>query len=277
MNNNYYCIKTENDAAINEVLIALLSEMPFDIFEEETNGINAYIKVADFSAEIEESLYRLASDFDFCYSKQEIASQNWNEVWESNFQPLQIGDFCSIRADFHELIKSARFEIIIQPNMAFGTGHHETTHLMIQQMQGVNFESKNVLDYGCGTGILAILAAKMGASAIIAVDNEPPAFESTSFNAVANGTPEISVILGTLSDVTAGHFDVVLANINRNVIVSSLGMLHQKLNTGGLLVISGFLGADEIQVRSELTKYGFTHQNTLQKGDWISIAAITNQ
>ena len=273
LNNNYYCIRTENDPELNEVIVALLSELPFDTFEETVVGIGAYIKVPDFTAEVEEQLSRIASDFGFALSVQEIEAQNWNEVWESNFQPLLIDDFCYIRAEFHKPVTNAQHEIIIQPNMAFGTGHHETTHLMIQQMREVNFMGKKVLDFGSGTGILSILSAQLGAVEIVAVDNEIPAVESTALNANLNERSEIQVIFGTLSNVFEESFDVALANINRNVIVNALGVLHEKLRDNGLLIMSGFLLSDEMQIKNELLQQGFIYENTMLRGDWISIAA----
>ncbi|MFZ4545142.1 MAG: 50S ribosomal protein L11 methyltransferase [Saprospiraceae bacterium] len=276
MNNNYYCISTHNDAKSNDVIIALLGQLPFDTFEENENGINAYIKVADFSAAVAEELKQLAVDMNFSFEKELIESQNWNEVWESNFHPIMIDDFCAIRADFHAPIENMQFEIVIHPKMAFGTGHHETTHMVIQQMRDIDFKDKSVFDYGCGTGILAILAAKLGATRVVGVDNEFPAFESTEENAKINATPHIEAIFGTLKDVKAEGFDVILANINRNIIVSSLAVLHQKLNPGGLLLMSGFLKADESHMKNELTRHGFSHVNTMQRGEWISILAKYN-
>lgn len=273
MNNNYYCIRTDNNPELNEIIIALLSDMPFDTFEEHQDGISAYIRVTDYNEGIEAEVKRLHDQLQIKCSMQEIESQNWNELWESGFQPLQIDDFCAIRADFHEPMKNVHYEIVIEPNMAFGTGHHETTRLMIQQMRKIHFLNKRVFDFGCGTAVLSILASKMGAIEVIAVDNEWPAFESCLRNAEMNSTPQVKSIHGTLLDVHYGDFDVILANINRNIVVSSLQTLREKLVPGGQLIISGFLGSDEMHVKNELLQNGLVYQNTMKEGDWISIRA----
>lgn len=269
MNNNYFCISTRNESDFSEALVALMSEMPFDTFEESEIGVKAYIKKLDFNQDIENQLVELSNTFNFDFSIEEIEAQNWNEVWESNFNPIVIGDFCGIRADFHAPIPNVEYEIVINPKMAFGTGHHETTHMMIEAMKNIDFHSKRVFDYGCGTGILAIMAGKLGATEIVGVDNEYPAYESTIENAEINGVPFIKSIFGTLKDVNEGNFDIVLANINRNIIINSLDVLFDKLNPEGIMMMSGFLKEDESFMRNAIEMKGLTFIETKQKGNWI--------
>ncbi len=275
MNNNYICIKINaTDPAMSEVIIALLGEMPFDTFEEKGATIDAYIKEVDFSEDIENELVTLSQSLDFSYEREKIEAKNWNEVWESNFQPIVIDDFCGIRADFHPPMQLVEHEIVITPKMAFGTGHHETTHSMIQTMRDLDFHQKRVFDYGCGTGILAIMAGKLGATEIVGVDNEFPAYESTLENAEVNGVPQIESIFGMLNDVAATNFDIILANINRNIIVNSLDALYEKLNIGGYILMSGFLQEDEAFMRQNIEERGFTHLSSAQRGNWICMKAV---
>lgn len=246
-----------------------MSELPFDTFEETENGINAYIKKNDFNEDVENQLVELSNTFNFEYSIDEIIGQNWNEVWESNFNPIIIGEFCGIRADFHATIANVEHEIVINPKMAFGTGHHETTHMMIEMMQKIDFQSKRVFDYGCGTGILAIMAGKLGATEIVGVDNEYPAYESTIENSEINGVPFIKSIFGTLKDVNDSDFDVILANINRNIIINSLDVLIEKLKPNGIMMMSGFLKEDESFMRNAIEMKGLNYIETKQKGNWV--------
>jgi ribosomal protein L11 methyltransferase len=256
-----------------EVIIALLGEMPFDTFEENETGVNAYIKEQDFSAEIEVELNELSESLAFSFEKEKIAAQNWNEVWEASFEPIIIEDFCGIRADFHAPLQLVKHEIVITPKMSFGTGHHETTYQMIKTMRDIDFINKRVFDYGCGTGILAILAGKLGAKEIIGVDNEYPAYESTLENAASNGVPYIKSIFGTLNNVAETNFDIILANINRNIIVNSLDVLYDKLNLGGYILMSGFLEEDEAFMRNTIEMKGLRHLSSAQRGNWICMKA----
>lgn len=259
---------------MSEVIIALLGELPFDTFEEVNDGVLAYVKESDFSESLEAEIVALGENLNFSYSKTHIEAQNWNEVWESNFEIIVIEDFCGIRADFHAPIEGVKYELVIHPKMAFGTGHHETTHEVILAMRDIDFGGKRVFDYGCGTGILAIMAGKLGAKEMIGVDNEFPAYESTIENAATNQVPNVTSIFGTLKDVSQGDFDVILANINRNIIVSSLPTLYEKLNTGGIILMSGFLKEDENHVRNAIEAIGLTYLQTRQRGNWICMKAV---
>jgi ribosomal protein L11 methyltransferase len=273
LNNNYICIKFAVSSDLSDILIALVGEMPFDTFEETPTGVNAYIKANDFTQEVENEIIGLKKTLDFTYEKEEIEAQNWNLLWESNFHPIVIDDFCGIRADFHEPVQQVAYEIVLNPNMAFGTGHHETTHMMIQTMRDMDFQEKRVFDFGCGTGILAIMAGKLGATELLGVDNEYPAYESTLENAVKNGVPQIRCIFGTMASVEEGNFDVILANINRNIIVNALDTLHEKLNDGGYILLSGFLKEDEVFMINAIETKGFSYISTKQRENWVCIKA----
>ena len=237
---DYFQIKTTCDLDLTEILIALFSQFPFDTFEENETGFSSYIPSDSWTDDIEKGIIGIKQNFDFRVEKNFIPYQNWNEIWESNFHPILVGNFCGIRADFHEPLQQVKHEIVINPKMAFGTGHHETTFMVMSLMEEMDFAEKMVFDYGCGTGILAILASQLGAKNIDAVDIEQPSYENTVENAEINSISNIQPYLGTLTAVEKGDYDIILANINRNVILDSLPALFIKLKKGGILVVSGF-------------------------------------
>ncbi len=259
----------------NEVIIAMLSELlPFEAFEEKEDQLEAYLEKGIRPAEIEEELQELARKWNFAYSWQALPDKNWNEAWEAAFQPVAVDDFCLVRADFHPGDPKKRYDIIINPKMAFGTGHHETTYLMIRMMSSFDLDGKKVLDYGCGTGILAILASKMGAQEVDAVDIEAAAFENTLENAQINNVFNVRAIHGDLEAVIEGQYDLILANINRSVILASLARLQQKLNKSGHLLISGILLQDEPLLEAALKKNKFTVVRRLEKGEWLCMKVL---
>lgn len=252
-----------------EILLAFLSELPFDTFEETDTGLSAYLPTKDFGEEEKQQLQAWAKQFDFTWEPIAIPAQNWNKTWESGFQPIRVGDFCSIRADFHDPVSEVAHDLIINPKMAFGTGHHETTFSVIETMEGMDFTDKSVLDYGCGTGVLAILAARCGASRIDAIDNDILSYENTLENLEANQTTLINTYHGTLDQLPPSNYDIILANINRNVILESLGALYSRINTGGFLVISGFLLEDQEKMGKAAEKAGFKVESVRQQNDWL--------
>ncbi len=264
-----YQIRTSDD--FSEVVIAFLSELPFDTFQETEHGIEAFIPKNVHTEAIQSEVQRLAESFNFSFQKEIVQAQNWNKVWESNFQPIIVGDFCGIRADFHEKIEKVKHEIRINPKMAFGTGHHATTFMMIQHMESLDFEGKKVFDYGCGTGILAILAAQLGAKSILAIDIEQASYENTLENAEINGISCINCQHATLEDLKKDTFDIILANINRNVILNSLSTLYTMLVPGGKLMISGFIENDIERLLNTSQAKGFLHLKTKEKDNWVSM------
>ncbi|MBR9920543.1 MAG: 50S ribosomal protein L11 methyltransferase [Bacteroidetes bacterium] len=257
----------------SEALLGLLSDLPFDSFWEEAEGtINAYLDESFAEAEITEKLNPLREVIPFSLEIEKMEATNWNAVWESNFQPVQIGQFCGIRASFHPSFDPpVTHEILIDPKMAFGTGHHETTSLVISMMQDLNWKGKSVFDYGCGTGVLAILAKMLGAGLTDAVDIEEPAYENTLENVENNGVGEIRVYHGDIEAVPKRTYDLILANINRNVILASLEELANRLNPGGVMIISGFLKADVVRMVKAVEETGFKIRQTRENNQWISM------
>ena len=277
---NYYSITIlpkEYDEERVEILTAVLGELPFDTFEETATGLKAYMPEKDLTPLVEEELSELSAQFDFSFEKTFIPYQNWNAVWESNFQPIQVDDFVAVRADFHPNTEGVEFDLIVNPKMAFGTGHHETTYMMMQHMRSIDFKGKKVLDYGCGTGILAILASKLGAIDLEAVDIEEPSYENTIENCAINHVDNVTSIWGILDDVPSHDFDIILANINRNIIIDSLDDLKSRfrkranLSDKQILLISGFLKIDENTILQATNYAGFKHQKTLHRGNWLSM------
>jgi ribosomal protein L11 methyltransferase len=260
------------DPAQSEILIALLSQEPFDTFQEHDNGFDAYLPAKDFSDALDSYLIDLQAVHQFFYSKESLLAENWNEVWESNFHPVVVADFCAIRADFHEPIRHVAHELVINPKMAFGTGHHETTWMMLRLMRDLDFGGVEVLDFGCGTGILAMLASRLGASQVEAVDIEEPSFENTKENCTINHIYNVQAWLGGLDAAPRKPYGIVLANINRNVILDSLPTLSGIVVPGGWLVISGFLAEDEPLMQEGLHRHGFDPETVSQRNNWLAIS-----
>lgn len=251
-----------------DLFTGLLSNLDYSGFEQEDNILKAYIDSVDFDYV---ALKTIADEFQFQFSTNDIAEQNWNKVWESNFVPVQVDDFVGIRAYFHPPFGTeVTYELVITPKMSFGTGHHATTYMMIQQMQNLDFTGKNVLDFGTGTGVLAILAEKLGASYIKAIDNDAWSIENSEENITANDAKLVKLELASQISLSE-TYDIILANINRNVIIDNFDALGQILKPSGHLVLSGLLSDDESTILELAAKAGWTHLNTLRRLQWISI------
>lgn len=263
---NYKIVTTPEMA---DIVTAFLGQMGFDTFETTDVGVDAYISDRDLTAEVRSEVDELQTQFGFEYSIEEVAEQNWNAQWEANFKPVQVRDFCAIRASFHEPIDNVTHELVINPKMAFGTGHHETTFMVIDVMQSIDFEGKQVFDYGCGTGVLAILASKLGAGSIDAVDIEQESYLNTIENAEINHVSNINAFEGTLEVIDGSNYEVILANINRNVILATLTALTAKLAKAGSLIISGFLKEDESILRQACEENGLIVNKVLTKNNWL--------
>jgi ribosomal protein L11 methyltransferase len=269
---NYLAYTFPATPAEQEMLIALLSDLPFDTYEETEEALIAYVSIAASYPELASEVKENMGDIGDGFSIEEIPYQNWNVIWESNFEPIKVGNFCGLRAEFHPLFLDVRHDIIINPKMAFGTGHHETTYMMLQLMEAIDFKGQKVLDFGTGTGILAIVAAKEGAEWIDAVDNEEPAYENTLENARINAVESpIHAYLGELGVIPKGEYDIILANINRSVILASFPALYDKLKRDGILLISGILQSDRDLVLSQAVAHGFHPETFLEKGDWLAV------
>lgn len=255
-----------------EILPAFLSEAAFDTFEESETGLNAYLPASASLPETETLLEELRQQFAFEWSKEFLPGQNWNEIWESNFQPVIVEDFCAVRADFHQPVPGVQHELVINPKMAFGTGHHETTWMCLRALRDLPCRGAKLLDYGCGTGVLAILAARLGAVEVEAVDIEEESYRNTLENSVANGVAaQVTARFGTLAAVQGAGFDGILANINRNVILDSLPRLAELIKPGGWLLVSGILRDDEAVVTDAAQQAGFKVRKVANKGHWLCI------
>lgn len=254
-----------------EILIALLSEMQFEGFEEQTHQLKAFIP---FDLYNEETFRQLAEEMQLQYAIAEVADTNWNHVWESNFQPVIIGD-CALRASFHQPIKNVQYEIIVTPKMSFGTGHHATTFMMIQQMQAIDFKNKMVLDFGTGTGVLAILARKLGAAKVVAIDNDSFSIENATENFINNNMDGIELKMADNAN-TEKMFDIILANITRNIIQENFPLFDIQLAEGGFLLLSGLLKEDEKNIMDTAENAKFALKHKLEKDNWICLLFTKN-
>ena len=249
-----------------EILIAELSEINFYAFEQNKNALIAYIKEEDFDqTKLSEKLLS-----DEIPKSEIIENRNWNEEWELGLKPVCIKGFAGIRASFHEPLRNIKHEIIITPKMSFGTGHHATTYLMIEQMESINFTEKKVLDFGTGTGILAILAEKLGAKKVVAIDNDEWSIDNAFENITANNCKQIFV--EKRNNITGiGIQDVILANINLNVLIQTAFDISWISNKGTSLLLSGFLYEDEKKILSSFSSFGFVKTSIAKKNEWISV------
>jgi len=267
--------KTEHDYPLTDILIAELSEIGFESFEENENFLKAYIPAEAYDNEKIKSIHILQSAQNkISFTKKRIKEQNWNEVWESNFQPVTIGNDVYVRAPFHKKAEDVKYEIIIEPKMSFGTAHHDTTSLMIEQMLDEKIEGKSVLDMGCGTGILSILAEILGASDVVAIDNDEWAYNNALENRRKNKCRKIDVRLGDAGALKDEMFDVILANINRNILLEDMKVYSGHLNDKGILLLSGFLIEDVELLKDEAKKTGLIFSSMMMKDEWIALRFI---
>ena len=255
-----------------DLLINELADIGFDTFEEAEFGFKAFIAESAFDKQLlDEKLAAFREQFTFSYDFNLIPQQNWNEVWESNFEPIQIRNKVWVRATFHQPKPEFPFEIVIDPKMAFGTGHHETTSMMMESMLDTDFNGKKVLDMGCGTGILAILAEKLGATDIVAVDNDLACYDSTLENARLNNCQHIRVFCGSKEAIPIEQYDIILANINRNILLDQIDRYAWVLKSGGELYLSGFYEHPDLEViKIEAAHYNLTYFDHHKAKDWVA-------
>ena len=261
------------NADFADILTAELGELGFDAFVETEDGFSAYIDEDKFSEDaLQEMLARYADFVQVTYAVQKIERQNWNEEWERNFDPLFIGDQVSVRASFHEKPDNAKYDIVINPKMSFGTGHHETTTLMIENQLTLDHQGKRVLDMGCGTGILAIMAGELGASEIVAVEIEDWTVENARENAELNNYASIDVRLGGAETIEGDEpYDIILANINRNVLLEDMPAYKAVLAPKGWLLLSGFYTEDLPVIQERATELGLNYTSHRVKNNWVSV------
>ncbi|MEO6893521.1 MAG: 50S ribosomal protein L11 methyltransferase [Ginsengibacter sp.] len=258
-------IETESNEQA-EILMAQLSAILFYAFDEEDNLLNAYVKEKDFD---EKKLKNILPP-DMIFSKKVIEEKNWNLEWERGIKPVTIKDFVSIRPSFAKPIKTSKYDLIITPKMSFGTGHHDTTYLMVAMMESIDFNNKSVVDFGTGTGVLAILAEKLGASKIMAIDFDEWSIRNATENIEANNCQHI--ILQNQNNLEGIYpSDIILANINLNVLKNELSSIAAATKTGSLFLASGFLINDEIEIKNIFGKRDFVKLKSGHRGGWLTI------
>lgn len=257
-----------------EILIAELGAVGFESFNETDSGVSAYIQKKDWDDAILDAVQVLNSEeVQFEWKTEEIAQVNWNEEWERNFEPIEVDGKVSIRAPFHEDPKLA-YEIIIEPKMSFGTGHHETTHLMVQHLLDLEIENKSVLDMGCGTGILAIFAEIRGAGRIDAIDIDRWCYENSLENAERNNCKRISVFEGDAALLEGRSYDLIIANINRNILLQDMETYVSCLNEDGLLLLSGFYASDIPVIDEKASVLGLKLERKLERNQWVALKYV---
>ena len=253
-----------------EILMAELAEVGFDSFEDTPTGIKAYIPKDSWNEQILQDIYLLSNpEFTISYQITEIEQVNWNEEWEKNFSPIVVEDLCTVRANFHP-VPNTRYDIVITPKMSFGTGHHETTYMMLQQLLPLSLEGTKVLDMGCGTGILAIMAALRGARDITAIDIDPWCVENATENVQQNNCSFITIKEGDVSLIAGEQYNLILANINRNILLSDIPAYTQALFPQGLLLVSGFYEEDLPAIKEKSQEVGLTYISHIERNRWVS-------
>lgn len=273
---NYIELQLRLSPDYADILTAELAELGFESFVETDEGLNAYIIEPDFNQDaLNELVTKYASQTAIAYEVSSLEKRNWNAEWEREYEPIEVADSVRVRASFHEHDARFHYDIVINPKMSFGTGHHETTAMMLEQQLSLNFGTKAVLDVGSGTGILAVLAAKMGANKVLAFDIEEWAVENARENADLNECPQIDVFQGTIADVDPdSRYDVILANINRNVLLAEISTYAGLLNENGYLIVSGFYEHDAPDIQQKAVESSLTPERQLIKNQWTSLSFI---
>lgn len=255
----------------SEILIAELGAVGFESFVENDLGLTAYIQKHDHYETILDEIYSLNStEFLITHTFKEVAQTNWNAEWEKNFTPIQVDDLVSVRAPFHPN-PNLRYDIVITPKMSFGTGHHETTHMMLQHLISLEVNGKKTLDMGCGTGILAIFAAMKGASDVDAIDIDSWCYENSLENVARNNCSNIHVFEGDASLLKDQKYDIIIANINRNILLQDMQSYTNCLENRGVLLLSGFYKEDIPIVDQEVEKYQLKLENTIERNNWVAL------
>lgn len=271
---NYCELQLRLSPDYTDILTAELAELGYESFVETDEGLNAYIIEPDFNEEaIQELIAKYAGQTAIAYEVSSLEKRNWNAEWERDYEPIEVANQVRVRASFHESDARFRYDIVINPKMSFGTGHHETTAMMLEQQLGLDFAGKTVLDVGSGTGILAILAAKMGAQSVLAFDIEEWAVENARENAELNDCPQITGFQGTIEDVNpTDQYDIVLANINRNVLLAEIPIYTNLLIKNGYLVVSGFYENDAPDIEQKAVEAGLSLIKRATTNQWTSLS-----
>lgn len=253
-----------------DIVLAVLSDLGFESFIENANGLEAYIQAKDWRNDFLDALYPLEQNgMNIAWSLSAIPPKNWNSVWESDFQPIIVEDKCAVRADFHTPI-SVPYELVITPKMSFGTGHHQTTYLMLSYLLQYPPKNQCVLDMGCGTGVLAILAEKLGATAIDAVDVASWCYQNTLENIESNQCEKIQAFEGDREVIPSKIYDTILANINMNTLLLDIPLFTGILQPKGNLFLSGFYTQDIPAIESKANQNGFILNDFQEKNNWVA-------
>jgi ribosomal protein L11 methyltransferase len=263
----------EQQTAI-DILVAELGSVGFESFTENEDGVVAFIQEADWNESLLNGIQILESDeVSFSYEVEEIEQVNWNKEWENNFNPIVVENEVSIRAPFHSN-PNLQYDIVIEPKMSFGTGHHETTYLMIKHLMALDLRGKKVLDMGCGTGILAIFAELKGAEQIDAIDIDAWCYENSVENIERNHCQNIKVYEGDASVLKGKAYDVIIANINRNILLNDIGIYAESLNANGELYLSGFYTEDIAQINEAAEKNGLVLSKKFERNNWVGLKFV---
>lgn len=259
----------------SDVLIAQLAELGFESFVETEKGFNAYIQEPDFNEQqLKLALSFYTDFFKFDYASTLIRQQNWNREWETNFQPISVDGKCYVRAPFHEAKKGFLYDVVIEPKMSFGTGHHSTTQLMIRKLMQLDIKDKSLLDMGCGTGVLAIVAAMMKANPITAIDIDEWSYENTIENCSKNNINTVLVHKGNAQILAGKRFHTILANINKNVLLKDLNVYKEALENFGNIIISGFFETDTNELIAKAEELGLVLKDKLIQEQWALLHFI---
>jgi ribosomal protein L11 methyltransferase len=260
------------DASQTDILEAELAELAFESFLVEGASLKAYIPSTQADTHAIDDVLKTYSDLILGADSNLIPHTNWNAVWESSYEPVLIDDAIYVRAPFHPTRVDVESTILLDPNMSFGTGHHPTTHMILSEMRSMNLQGKRVMDFGCGSGILAIYASQRGAHGI-GIEIDAHAAEAARTNLKLNDVSTFSIVTGDLQAFAEAHYDLILANINRNVIEESVHTFNKNLSSGGTLLCAGFLNADAPGLRIALEQAGLTATNTMELNGWTMLAA----
>ena len=262
-------IRLKSVVPFADILVARLNEIEFESYCEDENGLRAYVQTHLFDENaVKEIINEVAKSCDLSFTISKVKQENWNEKWENNFEPVHINDKCVIRAHFHAPFHDFEHEIIITPKMSFGTGHHETTALVMNEMFEIDFTDKSVLDMGTGTGVLAILAAKLGATSLIGIDFDKWAYENSVENAQINAISTINFMHGDAILIGDETFDIILANINRNIILQDIAIYVKAMNTNSEIIFSGFLKKDIPLILEKSKQLGLDLVASKHKNKW---------
>ena len=274
---NYYACSFSNpeNEILKDMFMELLGEIGFDSFMDTDEGFDAYCQEPLLNDEELNDIMQMEQFANVKLLKKElIPDQDWNATWEASYEPVIINELCRIRAPFHKVEGSYKYDLIIEPKMSFGTAHHETTSQIIELMLQSDFTGQNLLDMGSGTGVLAILAKKLGSATTVAIDNDEWAYRNALDNIRLNDENEIIVELGDASSLNDRQFDVILANINRNILLRDMKEYVKCLVDGGKIFFSGFYEEDLVLIAKEAERLGLTYSNHVTKNNWTAAVFV---